>query len=324
MIKLSLLNRRDFMTKTALASGTLLVPLNLTSSNLFSPKEISNNNLELHVFSKCLQFLDYKDLCKAVKEIGFDGIDLTVRPNGHVLPENVLEDLPKATEQMKLYGLIPKMITTKVISPKDATQILVLETAKEQGYQFYRSDWLRYDRNFPVTENLDKAKTKLNNLAELNHKTGISGAYQNHSGHFIGSSIWGLQQVLAGILPTNLGVQYDIAHASIEGGKNWEIGFDLIKPHINTLAIKDYKWKNINGKWRPAFCPLGEGMIDFHYYFSLLKKHQINVPISLHAEYDLGGAEKGKVPTINKLEVLKRLKKDVTFIRKIWNEVNTQ
>ena len=324
MNKTTLLNRRNFINQTALASAALLFPVDLISTNLFTPKNTLKNQLELHVFSKCLQFLDYKDMCKAAKKMGFNGIDLTVRKKGHVLPENVQKDLPKATEQMKLYGLIPKMISTNVISTKDTTQILVLETAKKMGFQFYRPDWLRYNRNLPVTENLENAKTKFHNLAELNHKIGINGAYQNHSGHFIGSSIWGLQQVLNGISPTNLGVQYDIAHASIEGGKNWEIGFDLIKPYVNTLVIKDYKWKNINGKWRPVFCPLGEGMIDFHHYFSLLKKHQINVPISLHAEYDLGGAEKGKIPTIDKLEIFKRLKNDVTYIRKVWEEVNAQ
>jgi hypothetical protein len=33
---------------------------------------------------------------KAASEIGFNGIDLTVRQKGHVLPENVVKDLPRA------------------------------------------------------------------------------------------------------------------------------------------------------------------------------------------------------------------------------------
>ena len=323
MKNLTLLNRRNFISQTALASGALLFPIELTSTNLFSPKNTSKNNLDLHLFSKCLQFMDYKDLCKTAKEMGFDGIDLTVRPKGHVLPDNVAIDLPKATEQMKLHDLIPKMISTNVILANDATQISVLETAKKQGYQCYRTDWLKYDRNFTITENINKAKIQFNELAMLNNKIGISGAYQNHSGHYIGSSIWELQQLLLGISPTNLGSQYDITHAAIEGGKNWEIGFELIKPNINSLVVKDFKWEKINEKWQVVYTPLGEGMIDFYNYFSLLKKHNINLPISVHVEYYLGGAEKGGIPTIDTSEIMKKIKKDVTYIRKVWEEVRT-
>jgi len=34
-------------------------------------------------------------------------------------------------------------------------------------------------------------------------------------------------------------------------------------------------------------------MVDFGRYFSLLKKYDINVLVSLHLEYDLGGSEHG-------------------------------
>lgn len=322
MIKSNLLNRRTFINKTAIASGALLLPVDMISKNLFTEKESVKNNLEIHLFSKCLQFLDYTETCEAAKEMGFDGLDLTVRRKGHVLPENVLEDLPKATEIMKSYGLTPKMISTNVMDAGNATNISVLETAKKLGYGYYRTDWLKYDKSYPIQENVIKAKNKFTALAALNNKIGISGAYQNHAGHYIGSPIWDLEQALSGISPVNLGSQYDITHARVEGGKNWEIGFELIKPYINSLAIKDFKWEKVNQKWQVVYTPLGEGMIDFHQYFSMLKKHKIQVPISLHVEYDLGGAEKGKIPTMGKSEIIEKIKKDLIYIRRVWNEVD--
>ena len=42
--------------------------------------------------------LDWSDLGRAVKDTGFDGVDLTVRPGGHVLPERAADDLPRAIE----------------------------------------------------------------------------------------------------------------------------------------------------------------------------------------------------------------------------------
>jgi sugar phosphate isomerase/epimerase len=318
----NLINRRNFINQTAFASGALLLPLEMVSSNIFENNKTAAYQLDLHIFSKHLQFLDYKNMCEAAKEMGFNGLDLTVRPKGHVLPENVVEDLPKATEFMKLYDLSPRMISTSVIDTTNQTQKLVVETAKKLGYEIYRTDWIKYNRNNTVLDNLNIAKIQLNELAIFNHNVGITGAYQNHSGHYVGSSMWGLQQVIDGISPLNLGSQYDIVHAMIEGGKNWEIGFELIKPYINSLVLKDFKWEKINGKWDTVFTPMGEGMIDFHYYFSLLKKHNIQVPISLHVEYDLGGAEKGGIPTIDNAEIFNRIKKDVHFINKVWEEVN--
>ena len=43
---------------------------------------------EINLFSKHLHWANYEDMAKIVSEIGFDGIDLTVRPKGHVEPEH--------------------------------------------------------------------------------------------------------------------------------------------------------------------------------------------------------------------------------------------
>ena len=60
-------------------------------------------------------------------------------------------------------------------------------------------------------------------------------------------------------------------------------------------------------------------MVDFDRYFSLLKKYQINVPVSLHLEYDLGGAEHGASKiTIDKKEVFTQMKKDLVFLKGAW------
>ena len=75
----------------------------------------------------------------------------------------------------------------------------------------------------------------------------------------------------------------------------------------------------MNGQWKPINTPLGEGMVDFDRYFSLLKKYNINVPVSLHLEYGLGGAEHGAAKiSIDKKEVFAQMKKDLTFLQEAW------
>ena len=53
------------------------------------------------LFSKHLPDLGWSDLGRAVKESGFDGVDLTVRAKGHVLPERAAADLPRAIDAIR-------------------------------------------------------------------------------------------------------------------------------------------------------------------------------------------------------------------------------
>lgn len=43
------------------------------------------------VFSKHFQWTDVSEMCAIAKELGFDGIDLTVRKGGHVPAENGMD-----------------------------------------------------------------------------------------------------------------------------------------------------------------------------------------------------------------------------------------
>ena len=67
--------------------------------------------------------------------------------------------------------------------------------------------------------------------------------------------------------------------------------------------------------------PLGEGMVDFVGYFKLLRQWNIHPVVSLHAEYELGGANKGERELkISKRQVYKALKKDLQTLRDLWQK----
>ncbi len=309
--------RRKFLKLTSMAALGASPLVGLTKPLLF-PASSPGAKLTVYLFSKHLQFLDYQDMSEAAKEMGFDGIDLTVRPKGHVLPERVADDFPRATEAMRSFGLRTEMFTSKVLDARNETDQIVLQAASHLGYEYYRTGWFKYKQGADILESVDSYRSKLRGIAKLNEKFGLSGSYQNHSGHYFGASIWDLDQALDGLSPKYMGCQYDIMHATVEGGKNWEIDFNLIRNHVNTLVVKDFLWSKVEGTWKPLHIPMGEGMVDFKRYFSLLKEHNINVPLSLHCEHDLGGAEKGRKPTITTKEVFRRIKKDLIFLRRSW------
>jgi len=311
------ISRRDFTKLSAIAMGS--IPLMGFNNSLFNHTKEFEQDIEVSIFSKHLQFLDYNEMAAATAEMGFDGLDLTVRPKGHVLPERVVDDLPKAVEAMKKYGIQPNMMTTNVWDAKSAENKSVLLTASAVGIEYYRTGWLKYPEDRTIEESQVIYGHQAKDLEVLNKEFDLIGCYQNHAGNHVGAPIWDLPSILAKTSNENMGCQYDIRHAVVEGGGSWELGLRQLRKYIKSIVIKDFKWGVVDGKWKPINVPLGEGMVDFNRYFSLLKEYKINVPISLHLEYDLGGAEHGdKTIKIAPKEVFKQMKKDLGFIKNTW------
>ena len=88
---------------------------------------------------------------------------------------------------------------------------------------------------------LREMKPRVAALASLNREIGIRGGYQNHVGTRVGGSVWDLGVLLEGVAPDGLGVQYDIRHAVAEGGESWPVALRMIAPHIDTIAVKDFR-----------------------------------------------------------------------------------
>jgi sugar phosphate isomerase/epimerase len=291
--------------------------------NLFSMVHTSTGSpLKIHIFSKHLQFLNYQNMAEVAAEIGFDGIDVTVRPNGHVLPERVENDLPKVVEAIRKVKFLPLMMTTAVDDASNAKDKKVLEVAAKLGFQYYRMNWFSYPDGKSIPESIQHFQQNVKDLSYLNKDLRLTGCYQNHAGNSVGSSLWELWELLKEADKRYMGIQFDIRHAVVEGGLSWQNGLRLIQPQIKTLTIKDFIWEKKNGEWGVQDTPIGEGMVDFKTYFKLLKQYQINVPVSLHFEYPLGGAQDGATQlSCDKQVVFKAMKRDLQKVHDLWQQV---
>lgn len=314
------MNRREFSKLaglTSVAAMTNGLPLNAVEKVSSKVKPLS-----VHVFSKHLQFLDYGDMAKAAKDIGFDGVDLTVRPKGHVEPENVVKDLPRAVAAIREAGLQAVMMTSDVNNVDDPVNVQVLKTAAEQGIKYYRTAYYKFPKDGGTyRQNLDIFKAQFDALGKMNSELGLHGAYQNHAGTNLGSYITDIAYLLEGNDPRWLGCQYDIRHATVEGGTAWPLGLRWVKDHIKFIAIKDFAWGEKNGKPWPENVPMGEGVVDFKELFKQFREYKIHPEVSLHYEYDMGGADKGAAKlTWPKEKVFEAMRKDLDYLHKAWNE----
>jgi sugar phosphate isomerase/epimerase len=289
--------------------------------------------LKICVFSKHLQWADVQEAADFAKDIGFDGIDLTVRAQGHVLPERVQDDLPVAVETVRRAGLQVPMITTEITSVETPHADAMLKTASALGIRHYRWGGLTYSAEEGIAQRLDQLKPQVKALAELNEKYQICGMYHTHSGPgMVGGPIWDLWDVFQGLDPRWVGVNYDIGHATVEGGYGgWIASSRLVKPMMSGIALKDFYWAQnkkssthqdpydkslgIEGAWVPHWCAMGQGMVNFPGFFTIVKANRFAGPVQLHFEYPgLGGAQNGdKKLTISQQELKDAMRRDLTF-----------
>jgi L-ribulose-5-phosphate 3-epimerase len=296
--------RRNFIKTISGAAVTL--PLALRSLISAGP---GKNNLRL--FSKPLDGYDFDFMCECVAKAGIGGIDLTVRQGGRVEPSRVATDLQFYVDKARKYGLIIDMIVTGIVSAKDKYAETIIKTASECGVKYYRMGWIEYDLTRPVKANLDDCKKSFAGLAELNKRYKINGGYQNHEGSYIGSAVWDLYDILKDLPCEYIGSQYDVRHAVVEGHNSWEAGMRIIAPYISTVAIKDFTWSNTEKGPTAVTVPLGEGIVDWKKYFSVLKEIRFSGPVSLHIEYQLLDTKEECLSYADKQKIIvRKLSKD--------------
>src|SRR5262245_53098567 len=291
--------RRDFI-KSATA---------FTATSLLANTASTGFNGAICLISKHLPTMDWTRMAQAVKRLGFGGIDLTVRPGGHVLPERAADDLPKAVAAIRAEGLSVPMITTALTSAGDSTAEPILSTAGKLSIPYFKPGYYKYSF-VDVRGELQKAMSDFRTLAELSRQSGVQCGFHNHEG-YIGAQLWDVAQTIDQLDSKWVGYYFDIRHAVAEGGgAGWKIALNLVAPRIKMIAVKDSYWEKSSRGWRQVNCPLGQGMVDWKAYFTALRQANFHGPISLHLEYEIAGA----TAAVQEENTLMAAQRDLAFI----------
>jgi sugar phosphate isomerase/epimerase len=279
----------------------------------------SRRNLKVAVFSKHLQFLEGNELAGAAAKMGFDGIDLTVRKGGHVDPARAAEDLPPLVSIIRRHELEVPMVTTDIVDASSPNARTVLKTLADLGIRHYRWGGFKYRDDEPLARQLEDFHQRAAQLAALNSEYNVCAIYHTHSGvDLVGAPVWDIFQIIKGLDPNAVAINYDVGHATVEGGLGgWIDSFRLAEASIRGLAFKDFFWqKGARENWDPAWVPLGKGMVRFPMFCSMLAKTAFDGPVQLHFEYPLGGAEAGKRQlAIDREQVFFAMRRDLHQLR---------
>ena len=261
-------------------------------------------------FSKHLPRMNSRELSRTLKAMGFDGVDLTVRPGGHVDPKRVANDLPVFVDAIRHEGLTVPMITTELISDADPVAQPTLETAARLKIPFYKAGYYRY-KFADVRKELEAAGQQLKGLADLSRRLGMRLGYHNHAG-YIGGPVWDFAPFIERLDAATAGYYFDVRHAVVEGGDGgWRTAFDLVAPRLSMISLKDFFWEKSGGSWQQRDCPIGEGMVDWKRYFTMLANARFHGPVSLHIEYDI----EGDTPAAQEKNTLIAAERDFAFVK---------
>ena len=309
-------DRLSISRRALLAGGA---PLLAGGALLLSTPAGAKAKLKVSIFSKHLQFVQGEELATTAAGLGFDGVDITVRSKGHVEPASVAKDLPALVAKLRKHGLAVPMVTTDIGDADTPFAEDILKACAALEIRNYRFGTFKWDAGKPYDGQLDAMKPRLAKLAALNARYQMCAMYHTHSGvGVVGASIWDLWYLMRDLDPKAVGVNFDVAHAVIEGGAGgWIDSFKITGDHLRGIAVKDFAWgKDSKGAYQSQWKPIGEGMVKLPEFFGMVAQTAFEGPLQIHYEYPLGGANGGsRTLTIPKEDVLAAMKRDLERVR---------
>jgi sugar phosphate isomerase/epimerase len=277
----------------------------------------------LCMFSKPVPQLSWAELAKAAKNAGFDGIDLTVREEGHVAPDRAETDLPKAVAAIRAEGLEVPMITTELRTGDEPNAEPILRTASKLSIPYLKPGYYYY-KIVHVADEVNEAGRKLRGLVELAGKYGIQVGYHNHT-DYIGAVVWDMARVIEPLDPRWGGYYLDVGNLSASCGlTESKVATNLVLPRLKMAAVKDFRWKEVGPhRWHAVTCPLGQGFSPIKEFLQALAQSNFHGPISLHEEYEIPGLadDQGRALSREAIpKVMEAAKGNLAYLRSLVRE----
>jgi sugar phosphate isomerase/epimerase len=294
------LTRRDFVRLAVLAASGAALGLETGGQSIPAAAR------PIIGFSKPFRSMGAEDSAALVEEIGWSGIECPVRADeGQILPERVEEDLPRFVEAFRRRGLDIPVLVTEIASIRDPHAESVLRAAAKLGIRRIRLGAWFYRPGRSLEQQVDEFGGALRDIGQACGELGIQGAVQNHSApDRFAAPVWDVVGALRDHQVKNVGLCFDIGHATVEGGLSWPIQARLAEPYYTAVYVKDFTWAKGPEGWRPVWCPLGQGMINRSFIAKLARSGFFG-PICQHQEY----------PMADRAEMVADMRRDLRVLR---------
>ena len=233
------------------------------------------------VFSKPWGELSIRALGQLIREFGFDGVELPVRPGFQVEPERIRIDLPNASKTLRNEGVEITSIAGPVT--EDA-----FEACAEAGIPTIRVMYRVNEDGYIASE--AAARRELDALTPFCERYGVKVGVQNHCDFFVQPNSLGLRSLLEDYDPRYIGAIWDAAHTALDGEEP-EMGLDIVWSHLCMVNLKNAYWRRTNGpeaeevEWSVYWTSGRQGLASWPRIAEYLKNRSYSGVICLTAEY---------------------------------------
>ena len=239
---------------------------------------------DLAVFTKPWKSLPLPELARHIKSLGFDLIELPVRPGFQVEPVNIERDLPAAVKLLGEHGLRVLNVTADLPLDDERLYAACAEAGvKMNRVMFWQRDLDYWTAEAEARRQLDAA---LPYCEEYDFKIGI----QNHSGRFVPVNEMGMFNLVKDYDPQYVAAYWDPAHNALEG-MNSDSALDVLASHLCVVNLKNAYWRRISGpeaevaEWKIYWTSGAQGRASWSKVIAKLKTIDYRGPICFSAEY---------------------------------------
>lgn len=253
------------------------------------PTPKPRNTPAVCLYSQHLIKVEYDNLGMVLRDLGFDGCDLSVQPGGHVLPEKAGSELMRAIEACTGAGVDVPLLTTSVTNGADPYGRQILAVGGFMGVPLFRPGYWKYNNAADIEVRLGEVQREMMGLATVARAYNMAMCMHNMAGDgdVVGAAIWDANTLLRGIDPRWVGYNFDPGYATEAGGAaGSRVALRLAIPRLKAVTVKDFYWsKDAAGVWQPTPCPLGEGMVDWPKFFAALARVRFVGPVTIEMRY---------------------------------------
>lgn len=237
-------------------------------------------DITFSVFTKPWKTKPLPELAQFVANLGFDAIELPVRPGFQVEPEHIGRDLPAAVQILADCGVK----IASVAGPADeatmaacaACGVPIIRVMAPIGPDGYMATEARIRREYDA-------------LIPLLDKYGVTIGVQNHNGNFV-SNAMGLRHLIEKYDPRHVAAVWDAAHNGLNG-EIPELAIDIVWSHLCMVNLKNAFWRRVTGPeaedvvWKPFWTTGPQGLASWPRVAAELKRRHYKGVVCLTAEY---------------------------------------
>jgi sugar phosphate isomerase/epimerase len=286
-----------------------LVPVLVSSTSLKRRSAISRD-VSFTVFTKPWT-VPLPELARKVKALGFDGVELPVRPGYQVEPANVAKGLPAATKVLADHGLKIGSVAGKI---DEAT----IAACGEAGVPIIRI-CVGIDLSVGYMASEANTRKQFDAVLPALGKHGVTIGVQNHCHVCVGSAI-GIMHLIEKYDPKHVCAVLDMAHCAVDGEPE-EMALDIVWSHVRGLInFKSAFHRRVNGPeeveaaWTVHWTTCHHSGYSWSKMVKLLKQRGYRGDICLPAEYT-NLAQGGQLMGDSCISLLKQ---DIAYIKSLY------